>query len=46
MKLLITKSMLKILGKSLLLTLLAGIIVGAIGYVNEWDSSARYPTSP
>ena len=42
MKLLIIKSILKIFGKALLLTLLVGIAIGIIGYVNEWDSSVQY----
>jgi hypothetical protein len=42
MKRLVYTIILKILGKALLLTLVVGIAIVAIGYFNQWDSSVQY----
>ena len=34
--------MLKLGGEAVLLTILAGIVIGIIGYLNQWDTSLQY----
>jgi hypothetical protein len=35
-------AILKMGGKAILITVLAGIIIGVIGYTNKWDTSMAY----
>jgi hypothetical protein len=42
MKRLVIMAIIKMCGKAILLTVIAGIVIGAIGYVNKWDTSLAY----
>ncbi len=42
MKRLVLNAVIKICGKAILLTVLVGIVIGIIGYVNRWDTSLPY----
>ena len=42
MKRLVITAMLKLGGEAVLLTILVGIAIGIIGYLNEWDTSLNY----
>ena len=42
MKRLVIMAIIKMCGKAILLTVIAGILIGAIGYVNNWDTSFAY----
>ena len=42
MKRLVIMAMIKMCGKAILLTVIAGIVIGAIGHVNRWDTSLAY----
>ena len=42
MKRLVITAMLKMGGEAVLLTILAGIVIGIIGYLNQWDTSLQY----
>ena len=42
MKRLIVTTILKMFGKAIVITIIVGIIIGAIGYTNQWDDSVQY----
>jgi len=42
MKRLVIMTVLKLGGEAVLLTMLAGIAIGIIGYLNQWDTSLKY----
>jgi hypothetical protein len=42
MKRLVILTILRMCGEALLLTMVAGIIIGIIGYRNQWDASIQY----
>jgi hypothetical protein len=42
MKRLVILTIIKMCGEALLLTMVAGIIIGIIGYRNQWDASIQY----
>ena len=42
MKRLVIMAVLKLGGEAVLLTALAGIAIGIIGYLNKWDTSLKY----
>lgn len=35
-------AIIKMFGKAILLTIIAGIVIGVIGYLNKWDTSLAY----
>jgi hypothetical protein len=39
---LVILAIIKICGKAILLTVVAGIVIGVIGYVRKWDTSLAY----
>ena len=39
---LVIKAILKICAKSIFLTTIIGVVIGIIGYINEWNSSIKY----
>ncbi len=42
MKRLVILSIVKMSGKAILITMIAGMVIGAIGYKNHWDTSIAY----
>jgi hypothetical protein len=42
MKRLVMMTIIKMFGEAILLTIIAGIIIGVIGYVRKWDTSIAY----
>jgi hypothetical protein len=42
MKRLVIMTIIKMCGKAILLTAIAGIVIGVIGYMNKWDTSLAY----
>ena len=42
MKRLIIVTIIKMCGKAILLTTIAGIVIGVIGYINKWDTPFAY----
>jgi hypothetical protein len=42
MKRLVIMAIIKMCGKAILLTVVAGIVIGAIGYMNKWHTSLAY----
>jgi hypothetical protein len=42
MKRLVIMAIVKMCGKAILLTVIAGIVIGVIGYMNKWDTSRAY----
>jgi hypothetical protein len=42
MKRLVTTTMIKVGGEAVLLTVLAAIVIGIIGYLNRWSTSLQY----
>ena len=42
MKRLVIIAILKMCGKAILLTIIAGIIIGVVGYIRKWDTSLAY----
>jgi hypothetical protein len=40
MKRLVIMAIIKMCGKAILITIMAGIVIGVIGYKNQWDSLA------
>jgi hypothetical protein len=42
MKRLVIMAIIKMCGKALLLTIVAGIVVGVIGHIKKWDTSLAY----
>jgi len=40
MKRLVIMAIIKMCGKAILITMMAGIVIGVIGYKNQWDSLA------
>ena len=39
---LVIKAIIKICAKAILLTTIIGVVIGIIGYINEWNSSIKY----
>jgi hypothetical protein len=42
MKRLVIMAIIKMCGKAILVTVVAGIVIGVIGYVKKWDTSLAY----
>jgi hypothetical protein len=42
MKRLVIMAITKMCGEAILLTIIAGIVIGVIGNINKWDTSIRY----
>jgi hypothetical protein len=42
MKRLVIMAIIKMCGKAILLTIIAGIVIGVIGYMRKWDTSLAY----
>jgi hypothetical protein len=42
MKRLVIMAIIKMCGKAILLTIIAGVVIGAIGYIRKWDTSLAY----
>jgi hypothetical protein len=42
MKRLVIMAILKMCGKAILLTTIMGVVIGIIGYINQWNSSMAY----
>ena len=42
MKRLVIMAIIKLGGKAILLTIIAGIVIGVIGYTKKWDTSLAY----
>jgi hypothetical protein len=42
MKRLVIKAIIKICAKAILLTTIIGVVIGVIGYINQWNSSIVY----
>jgi hypothetical protein len=42
MKRLVIMAIIKMGGKAILLAIIAGIVIGVIGYMNKWDTSLAY----
>jgi len=42
MKRLVILAIIKMCGKALTLTIIAGIVIGVIGYLNKWETSLKY----
>jgi hypothetical protein len=42
MKRLVIMALIKMCGKAILLTIIAGIVIGVIGHIKKWDTSLAY----
>jgi hypothetical protein len=42
MRRLVILAIIKMCGEAILLTVIAGMVIGAIGYINNWDTSLAY----